>query len=127
MAPPTACTILVIDDDPSIVSALARLLQRDGHTVETADNGQHALERLREHPYDLLLCDLRMPDLDGPAFYDILTRQYPSMCPRVIFLTGDTLNLESQAFLERSGRLWVTKPFNAAEVRSVIAQALHMG
>ena len=127
MAPQPACTILVIDDDPSIVSALARLLQRDGHTVETADNGQHALERLREHPYDLLLCDLRMPDIDGPAFYDLLTRQYPSMCPRVIFLTGDTLSLESQAFLERSGRLWLPKPFNAAAVRSVIAQALHMG
>ena len=127
MAPQPACTILVIDDDPSIVSALARLLQRDGHTVETADNGQQALARLRAHPYDLILCDLRMPDLDGPAFYDILTRQYPSMCPRVIFLTGDTLSLESQAFLERSGRLWLPKPFNAAAVRSVIAQALHMG
>ena len=127
MTPQPASTILVIDDDPSIVSALSRLLQRDGHTVETADNGQHALERLREHRYDLLLCDLRMPDLAGPAFYDILTRQYPSLCPRVIFLTGDTLSLESQVFLERSGRLWLPKPFNAAAVRSVIAQALHMG
>src|SRR5262245_32370550 len=98
MTPQPAYTILVIDDNPSIVSALSRLLQRDGHTVEAADNGQHALERLREHRYDLLLCDLRMPDLDGPAFYDILTRQYPPMCPRVIFLTGDTLSLESQVF-----------------------------
>lgn len=127
MTPQPASTILVIDDDPSIVSALSRLLQRDGHTVETADNGQHALERLREHRYDLLLCDLRMPDLAGPAFYDILTRQYPSLCPRVIFLTGDTLSLASQVFLERSGRLWLPKPFNAATVRRVIAQALHMG
>jgi CheY-like chemotaxis protein len=127
MAPPTACTILVIDDDPGFVSGLTRLLQRDGHTVETADNGQHALARLREHPYDLLLCDLRMPDLDGPAFYDLLTQQYPALCPRIIFLTGDTLNLDSQAFLERSGRLWLPKPFNAAAVRRVIAQALGMG
>jgi two-component system NtrC family sensor kinase len=126
MAQQSSLTILVIDDDPSIVSALSRLLQRDGHTVETADNGQQALERLREHPYDLILCDLRMPDLDGPAFYDILTRQSPSMCPRIIFLTGDTLNLESQAFLERSGRLWMPKPCNAAEVRRIIAQVMRM-
>ncbi len=61
MAPQTSFTILVIDDDPGIVSGLSRLLRRDGHTVETADNGHQALERLREHHYDVILCDLRMP------------------------------------------------------------------
>ena len=48
------------------------------------------------------------------------------MCQRVIFLTGDILSRESQECLERSGRPWVPKPCNTAEVRSVIAQALRM-
>jgi CheY-like chemotaxis protein len=127
MAAQTSVTILVIDDDPGIVSGLSRLLRRDGHTVETAADGHHALERLREHPYDLILCDLHMPDLDGPGFYGRLLLQSPAVGQRVIFLTGDTLRLASQEFLERSGRPWVPKPCNAAEVRSVIAQAMRMG
>ena len=127
MASQTSWTILVIDDDPGILSGLSRLLRRDGHTVETADNGYQALERLPEHHYDLILCDLRRPDLDGPVFYSRLRRQYPSVCQQVIFLTGDTLSRASQEFLERSGRPWVPKPCNAAAVRSVIAQAMPIG
>ena len=50
-------TILVIDDKPSIVSGLARLLRRDGHTVATAENGNRALALLQERSYDVILCD----------------------------------------------------------------------
>ena len=50
-----------------MASALARLLRRDGHTVETAANGRLALAMLEERAYDLILCDLRMPELDGPG------------------------------------------------------------
>src|SRR5438045_1197288 len=52
------------------------LLRRDGATVDTADTGHRALALLQERRYDVLLCDLRMPELDGPAFYAILMRQY---------------------------------------------------
>jgi CheY-like chemotaxis protein len=71
-------TILLIDDELRFVRALATLLRRDGYTVDTADNGECALEYLQERRYDLLLCDLRMPALNGPALYDILTNQYPT-------------------------------------------------
>ena len=53
----------------------------------------------RSEPYDVILCDLRMPELDGPAFYAILTRQYPALRQRVIFLTGDTGGEASRTFL----------------------------
>jgi CheY-like chemotaxis protein len=118
-------TILLIDDAPSFVRALATLLRRDGHTVDTADNGELALAQLQERRYDLLLCDLRMPELDGPAFYDILTSQYPHLRQRIIFLTGDILSIDSMAFLARSGQPCVLKPCKAAEVRSVITHVLH--
>ena len=104
--------ILVIDDEPSVVRALTGLLRRDGYLVGTASNGQHALTQLQERRYDILLCDLRMPELDGPALYDILTSQYPHLRQRIIFLTGDTLSIESTAFLERSGQPCVPKPCN---------------
>jgi CheY-like chemotaxis protein len=85
MAPHSPATILVIDDEPSVVRALAGLLRRDGYLVGTASNGHHALARLQEQPYDVIVCDLRMPELDGPAFYATLTRQYPALRQRVIF------------------------------------------
>ena len=121
----TPVSILVIDDEPSITKALVALLGRDGHTMDTAENGNRALAQLEAHHYDVLLCDLRMPDLDGPAFYNILTSQYPYVRQRVIFLTGDTLSVESQRFLEQCGQPWVPKPCTAAAIRSAIAQVLH--
>jgi CheY-like chemotaxis protein len=124
MVPQNSPRVLVIDDELSVVNGLVRLLRRDGYMVETADNGEQALVRLSEHAYDLLLCDLRMPDLDGATFYGRLLLQQPALARRVIFLTGDTLNAESMAFLERSGQPWLPKPCTAADVRSVVAQFL---
>jgi CheY-like chemotaxis protein len=117
--------ILVIDDNPSFARALAALLRRDGATVDVVDNGAHALARLQEQRYDVLLCNLQMPELDGPAFYDILTSQYPSLRQGVIFLTGDTLRPESMTFLAQCGQPWVQKPCTIAAIRSAIAQVLH--
>jgi CheY-like chemotaxis protein len=116
---------LVLDDERSFTQGLAQLLRRDGSSVDTADNGQVGLLQLQAHGYDVLVCDLRMPDLDGAAFYDRLLVQYPAVSKRVIFLTGDALCLESHAFLERSGRPWVHKPCTAAAIRRVIQDVLH--
>jgi CheY-like chemotaxis protein len=126
MAPQTSWRVLVVDDDVSVVDAVVRLLRRDGYTVETAENGQHALALLSASTYDLLLCDLRMPELDGPSFYDRLLLQYPAVCQRVIFFTGDTLHTENRAFLEQSGQPWLPKPCTAATLRSALAQFLRM-
>ena len=63
--------ILVIDDERSFVSGLAQILRRDGYTVDTADNGTAGLAQLQAHRYDVLLCDLRMPGLNGPELYTI--------------------------------------------------------
>jgi CheY-like chemotaxis protein len=117
----TSVTMLVIDDEPSVTKALATLLRRDGSTVDTADNGHRALALLEEWRYDVILCDLRMPALDGPTFSAILTRQYPHLRMRVIFLTGDTLGADSMAFLKQCGQPWVPKPCTAPAVRHAVA------
>jgi signal transduction histidine kinase len=116
--------ILIVDDEPSITNGLARLLRRDGYCVDTAANGRLALAKLRERPYDLVLSDLRMPELDGPGLCRVLERQYPHLCRRLIFLTGDTMSPETLAFLERVDVPRLTKPFTAAEARRVVQQAL---
>jgi CheY-like chemotaxis protein len=124
MAPHIPATILVIDDEPSVVRALAGLLRRDGYRVGTASNGRHALARLQEQPYDVIVCDLRMPELDGPAFYATLTQQYPALRQRVIFLTGDTGGEDNRTFLTQCGRPWLRKPSPITTIRRAIQDVL---
>ena len=120
----TPAKILLIDDEASFVQGLAQLLHRDGYTVDTAANGQHALAQLRTQHYDVVLCDLRMPALDGPTLYTTLQQQYPALCQRMIFITGDTLGVESTAFLAQCGQPYLYKPCTAADVRDAIQQVL---
>jgi PAS domain S-box-containing protein len=121
----TGKTILVIDDEVGTAKALVRLFHRDGHNVDTAADGHLALAQLRERPYDLILCDLRMPKLDGPGLYRSLAQDQPQLLPRFIFVTGDTLSPTAKAFLEDSQAPYLVKPFHAEEVRQVVQQALH--
>jgi two-component system NtrC family sensor kinase len=115
--------ILIVDDEAGIRHALAYLLRRDGYQVDTAGNGRLALVKLQEKPFDLILCDLRMPELDGPAFYQELEKHQPHLLRRFIFLTGDTLSAETTAFLEQTGVPRLTKPFTTAEARRAVWQA----
>src|SRR5262249_2660136 len=124
MAPHTPRSILVIDDEPGIVHALTRLLQRDGYVVETAGNGRYGLAALQMKRYDVILCDLHMPDLDGPAFYAILGRQYPALRQRVIFLPGDPRGSANKTSLTQSGRPWLRKPCPIATIRQAIQHVL---
>lgn len=115
--------ILVVDDEPGITSILADILGADGHIVETAINGRVALERLREQSYDLILSDLRMPELDGPSLYRAAERECPGMGRRFVFLTGDVLNEVVRAFLHEVEVPSLSKPFTPAEVREAVRRA----
>ena len=124
-APKPPVRILVIDDERSFVRGLAQILRRDGYIVDTAENGTAGLTQLQAHHYDLLLCDLRMPSLNGPDLYALVLRQYAYLSQRVIFLTGDTLSTDSTVFLEKCAQPWLAKPCNAAAIRSAIQHVLH--
>jgi CheY-like chemotaxis protein len=116
--------ILLIDDEAIIAQSLRRLLQRGGHDVTTAATGLEGLAALDERAYAVILCDMRMPDLDGPGFYRELERRHPHLRSRVIFLTGDVLSPDAQAFFTQVDRPRVVKPFKAQEIRRVIRQVI---
>jgi CheY-like chemotaxis protein len=116
--------ILLIDDEAIIIQSLRRLLQRDGYEITTAATGREGLAALEAHAYEVILCDMRMPDLDGPGFYRELERRHPHLVSRVIFLTGDVLSPDAQAFFTQADRPRVVKPFKAQEIRRVIRQVL---
>jgi signal transduction histidine kinase/DNA-binding response OmpR family regulator len=122
--PSLSSKLLVVDDEPGITRVLARLLRREGHEVDTALHGQQALRMIQEQDYDLVLCDLRMPELDGPSLYRHVMDTKPHYLRRFIFLTGDTLSPEAGAFLNQADVPCLVKPFSAAQGRQVVRQAL---
>jgi len=116
--------ILVVDDEPEMAQMLAEILQRVGHKVETAGDGQEALERLAQQHYDLVLSDLRMPNLDGPGLYKAVAEQHPDQLDRLMFITGDTLAPHVTAFLAQTPVNYIEKPLNPRAVQEAVERAL---
>jgi two-component system CheB/CheR fusion protein len=122
--PPRRARVLLIDDERGVQHALRRLLQRSGHEITIVADGHEGLAVLQEHSYEVILCDMRMPGLDGPGFYRELERRSPHLLSRLAFLTGDVLNPEAQAFFAQVNCPRLVKPFQAQEVRRLIQQIL---
>jgi DNA-binding NtrC family response regulator len=116
--------ILVVDDEPGIAEVLAEVFQLDGHVVEMVGNGEAALEKLVAGRYDLILSDVRMPDLDGPALYREVERRRPDLLQRFIFLTGDIMSPETSQFLAQTAVPCLSKPFTLEMVREVVQRML---
>jgi len=108
--------VLVIEDEPALATAVAEGLSDAGFVVSRAADGEEGLARLRERTFDVIICDLRMPRLDGPAFYRAIAANSPSLARRVIFVTGDVAGTDAERFLEDSGCRWLPKPFRLADL-----------
>lgn len=116
--------ILIVDDELDVADAYAEILRAAGYRCKTAENGRRALTMLAAGRFDLILSDMRMPELDGPGLYRELVRADPAARKRVLFLTGDTLSPSAQAFLTELGQPTLEKPFDAAQLRAAVAEAL---
>src|SRR6266700_4013847 len=116
-------SILVADDEPHILHYMRATLESWGHTVEVASDGTYALERALAGPFDVIICDLRMPHLSGREMYTKLARQDPRVAERIIFATGDTVRGDTLQFLEALGRPYLHKPFTLAELRAALGHA----
>jgi PAS domain S-box-containing protein len=113
---------LIVDDEVEIASLLAEILQRQGFDCQYASSGDEAKEYLGRDggDFDLILCDIRMPDGDGPALFDWLSAERPHMTERIAFITGDTLGPAADRFIARSGRPIIEKPFVPDDIRQIV-------
>ncbi len=114
--------ILVVDDEPEIREALCAILTGVHHRVVTASSGREALARLEVERFDLILTDIRMPELDGRALYQEIRGRWPEQASRVVFITGDTLASSLREFVHASGCTVIEKPFLPSEVRRIVAE-----
>ena len=113
--------LLVVDDEPAMRTAIGNFLSSLGHGVTVASGGLEARALLTRHEYDVVLLDLRMPDLGGDDLYRELVQKDPRHARRVVFVTGDTHNAQARRFLAEAGRPSVSKPFQLDDLATVVA------
>jgi signal transduction histidine kinase len=117
-------SVLVVDDEAALASAVGDALRDAGYLVDHAADGEEALARIEARPFDAVICDLKMPRLDGKAFYRMLSARSPALARRVIFVTGDVAGTDAEGFLTQSGCRWLAKPFRLAELVRVLREVL---
>jgi DNA-binding response OmpR family regulator len=118
---PTGVTILLVDDEESIQKLLTYPLERDGHRVVQARDGEEALERFREEQVDLVLLDLALPKLDG---LEVCRRLRAESSVPILMLTARDDEIDKVLGLEIGADDYITKPFSIRELRSRIRAAV---
>ncbi len=108
--------VLVVEDEPALAMAVSEALVDAGFVVDRAGDGEEGLTRLAEQSYDLIVCDLKMPRIDGMQFYRAMAAATPTLARRVIFVTGDVAGTDAERFLEETGCRWLSKPFRLGDL-----------
>jgi CheY-like chemotaxis protein len=117
--------VLVIDDEPLVARAVSRTLTPD-HEVVVCTSARESLGLLRAgQAFDIILCDLMMPDMSGIDFYGEVERLLPDLLPRLMFMTGGAFTPRARNFLDRVVSPRIEKPFDHMTMRRVVADLMN--
>jgi class 3 adenylate cyclase len=120
----TAAWVLVVDDDPVNRAMLTRVLEQDGYRVDTATDGRRALERLAEEPFDVVLLDVLMPEMDGLEVLSRITEDDALRHLPVVMITSlDDLETAVRC-IEIGADDYLTKPFDPVVLRARVKAGL---
>ena len=120
----TTKRILIVEDEPSIANLCQRVLAREGFEVEIAVNGTLAQEMIEKKQYHICIIDIRTPKLTGAELYQWLQKNYLQVAKHVIFTTGSVIDEKTMAFIEQSGRPFLSKPFTPNELTAIVKESL---
>ena len=116
-----AAPILLIEDEPSVTAFLRAALERHGYAVANAASGTEGLKMLSGGRYFGVISDIRMPGaVNGAEVHAWIQKNRPELCARIILISGDTANSETQAFLAQSGTPCIEKPFRVQQLMNVV-------
>ena len=116
--------ILVVEDEPTVAALISDVLVEEGYRVDTLLDSREALGRLEKKSYSLVICDLKMPHMDGPGLYRALVRRENPMQHKLLFVTGDTMGPRTIEFLNSSAVPYLAKPFLVEELKEAVRLAL---
>jgi len=112
--------VLVVDDEYDVGRIISDVLSHEGHQVDVAQAGSLALEMIERQGYDVVLSDVRMPEMDGPSFYRHLLETNPRQVEGLAFITGDTLSPRVREFLNQARRPHLEKPLLPRDIRDLV-------
>jgi CheY-like chemotaxis protein len=113
--------VLIIDDEPVLLRAFRRTLEPP-HRVVLAEGGPRAMELLaRDTDFDVVLCDLTMPEVDGIEVYRYVAERAPALAGRIVFCTGGAFTPVAEQFLAMSGNRCIEKPVLPEVLREVVS------
>ena len=116
--------ILLVEDERALAAAVSEALTDAGLHVDHAGDGEEALARVRQKTYDAVICDLKMPRVDGMMLYRAMAAATPTLARRVIFVTGDVAGTDAERFLEDTGCRWLAKPFRLGDLLRAVRDTL---
>jgi len=116
--------VLVIDDEVHITELMFDVLVRQGARIDLANSGTEALDRIKSKPYDIIICDQRMPGLSGQRLYRLVQSLNPDLRHRFLFVTGDVVNTQTKRFFAQTGVQYIRKPFRIQELVEAIESVL---
>jgi C4-dicarboxylate-specific signal transduction histidine kinase/CheY-like chemotaxis protein len=118
-------SVLLVDDEPSILELQAAILTSVGSLVVGVPTAQEAVAQLQRRHYDLIVLDLKLPGgQTGEQLYRHFEKNQPALLPRILFVTGDSASESTRAFLERSGRRFLLKPFSVEDYLHALRETL---
>jgi two-component system NtrC family sensor kinase len=116
--------ILVLDDEQTIAELLGEMLGLLGYSTTLCHSAPDALQLLAQRDFDVIISDFRMPKMNGQEFYQRAIQMKPELARRILFLTGDVVSEDTQAFLQSTGNPHLSKPFQLVRVEQAVAQVL---
>lgn len=122
--PDNAPRILVLDDETMILELCTAILNTEGYLIDAVSDGNDAIALLDKNKYDAIISDMKMPSLSGSKFYEIIKKNYPELSKKIIFITGDVMNIETKAFLEKTNAPYLIKPFRLNELKEAVRRIL---
>ena len=118
--------ILIVDDEPNIVMSLEFLMRKNGYQVGIARNGTEALAAIAQTPFDLILLDIMMPDVDGYQVCRQLRQNPARTSTKVIFLSAKSREADVQKGYEVGADLYIPKPFSTRQLMEKVRELLAM-
>jgi DNA-binding NtrC family response regulator len=113
--------ILLIEDEPSVTAFLRAALERKGYSVVQANSGAEGLRQLKQGTFGGVISDIRMPGtVNGAEIHAWIQSNRPALRSRIILISGDTANSETQALLANSGTPCIEKPFRMQQLISMV-------
>jgi DNA-binding NtrC family response regulator len=118
---PALAPILLIEDEPAVSAFVRTALERKGYRVVQASTGAEGLQQLSKETYAGVISDIRMPgDVNGADVHQWIQRNRPELGGRIILISGDTANSETQSLLTRSATPCIEKPFRVQQLISTV-------